>query len=393
MAKEGKESLPKPTGLWKRPRHYLFVLLLGIFCSACGAPPSRGGPGIEVPPRGRAENTRALKPGERVKIDPYYITGTGETRETLESLFGLPALEEEGGEERFRVIWEIASVYIQQKEYSKLINFLSSRINQHPDDLYNSYYLFMTAYAYVQLEADSVAALYFNLIIKNYPDLKVLGQSIHLACLNRLITLVDNPEQKVWYYEELISRFPGEIDLGAAYFMLAQAYEQIGEWNSSLRAYTQYRQSYLGTVINGFPNADVYAQQLVDFNNSSKNWTFESLPALVNAVTGALDAGSGGRLEQYRAKVNFFARSWGQEATDEARGMADFNLSDFMRGSRIRYANELDAGSNANEAYLRTWGWFNISTWYLYFRKIYFPSDPEIHGRWEWAGVYYGEKF
>ncbi|MDR1596788.1 MAG: tetratricopeptide repeat protein, partial [Treponema sp.] len=46
------------------------------------------------------------------------------------------------------------------------------------------------------------------------------------------------------------------------------------------------------------------------------------------------------------------------------------------------------------EAYLRTWGWSQyISTWYLYFRKINFPSDPEIHGRWEWAGIYYGEKF
>jgi hypothetical protein len=366
------------------------ILLLGIFCSACG---SSAGGGTEDPLRGRPVNSGVLKPGDAAKIDPDYITGTGENQETLKSLFGLLSLEGGQGEEQFRVIWEIANNYIHQKEYSKLINFLTSRISQHPDDLYNSYYLFMTAYGYMQQEAYPAAALYFNLIIKNYPDLKVLGQSIHLACLNQLITLVDNAEQKAWYYEELISRFSDQIDLGAAYFMLAQAYEQIGEWNSAIRAYTQFKQSYLDTVINGFPNADVYAQQLVDFNNSSKNWTFESLPALTNAVIGALDTGSGGRLEQYRAKVNFFARSWGQEATDEARGMADFNLSDFMRGSRIRYAGEMDAGSNANEAYLRTWDWSIISTWYLYFRKIYFPSDPEIHGRWEWAGVYYGEKF
>jgi len=64
-----------------------------------------------------------------------------------------------------------------------------------------------------------------------------------------------------------------------------------------------------------------------------------------------------------------------------------------MQGNRIHYANKLDASSNSTEAFLRTWGWAQISTWYLYFRKIYFPSDPEIHGRWEWAGVYYGEKF
>jgi tetratricopeptide (TPR) repeat protein len=336
----------------------------------------------------------ALSGGKAANIDPYYITGTQKNQEDLRSLFSLLSQEGGGEEEQFTVVREIANNYLRQKEYSKLINFLTSRINRYPGDLYNSYYLFMIAYGYMQQEAYPAAALYFDLIIKNYPDLTILDQSIHLACLEQLINLVDNPEQRVWYYEELISRFSDQIDLGAAYFMLAQAYEQIGEWNSAIRAYTQYRQSYLGTMVPGFPNADTYAQQLVDFNNSSKNWTFENLPALVSAITGTLDSGSSGRLEQYRAKVNFFARSWGQEATDEARGMADFNLSDFMRGSRIRYAAELDAGSNANEAYLRTWGWSQyISTWYLYFRKIYFPSDPEIHGRWEWAGVYYGEKF
>jgi hypothetical protein len=250
----------------------------------------------------------------------------------------------------------------------------------------------MTAFAYMQEESYPAAALYFDIIIKNYPDLTILGESVHLACLNQLITLVDKSEQKVWYYEELISRFADRIDLGAAYFMLAQAYEEIGEWNSAIRAYTQYL-PFMASNVPGFPNADTYAKQLVDFNNSSKNWSFDSLNSLVNAIKTALDAGSPNRLEQYRAKVNFFARTWEQEAADDA-GMSDFNLSDFMRVSRVRYNADLDAGSNANEAYLRTWGWSQyISTWYLYFRKIYFPSDPEIHGRWEWAGIYYGEKF
>jgi hypothetical protein len=249
----------------------------------------------------------------------------------------------------------------------------------------------MAAYAWMQQDAYPVAALYFDLILKNYPDLTVKGRSMHLACLTQLITLVHNPEQRVRYYEELISRFSGEIDLGTAYFMLAQAYEQTGEWSGAIHAYTQFR-PYMGTNIPGFPNGNIYASHLVDFNNSPKNWTFENLNSLVGAVRNALDAGNSHQLEQYRAKVNFFARSWEQEEADDA-GMAEFNLLDFMRGNRIRCAPELDKGSNANEAYLRTTGWSQyIPTWYLYFRKIYFPADPEIHGRWEWAGVYYGEK-
>jgi hypothetical protein len=73
--------------------------------------------------------------------------------------------------------------------------------------------------------------------------------------------------------------------------------------------------------------------------------------------------------------------------------MIDFNFYDFMAGNTIEYQARLDSSSNAGEAYLRTWGWSQyLSVWYLYFRTIYFPSDPEIHGRWEWAGIYYGEK-
>jgi tetratricopeptide (TPR) repeat protein len=329
---------------------------------------------------------------ERVKLDRYYLAGGRENRENLKELFGLLSEDTEGGENQFALIREIANTYAKLEEYQRLINFLGRHTSEFPEDPYNAYYLLMIAYAYLRQDAAPVAARYFDIIVKNYPDLIVLGQSIHLACLNQLIGLVDKPEQQVWYYQELISRFSDQIDPGPAYFMLAQACEKTGDWSGSIKAYTQYL-PYQGSLVPGFPRADNYAKEMVAFNNSPKDWTFENLNVLVNAIKAALDSGSSSRLWSYRAKVNFFARSWGQEETDDS-GMAEFNLSDFMRGNRIRYAENLDPGSNANEAYLRTWGWsLHISTWYLYFRKVYFPSDPEIHGRWEWAGVYYGEKF
>ncbi|MDR2748092.1 MAG: tetratricopeptide repeat protein [Treponema sp.] len=333
-----------------------------------------------------------IQKSANLSVDPYYLSGGGKDREYLEDLFALLAGDTGTGEERFAVIREIANSYARLGEYSRLINFLSRRINGQGGDPYNTYYLLMIAYAYIQQEAYPVAALYFDNIIKNYPDLRIQGQSIHLACLKQLINLVEDNEQRVWYHRELISRFPDQINLGEAYFMLAQAYEKTGDWNGAIQAYTQYL-PYQGTIIPNFPRADNYAKQLVDFNNSPKDWTFENLNSLVGAIKTAIDTGSSGRLRACRAKVNFFARSWEQEETDDS-GMSEFNLSDFMRNSHIRYADTLDAGSNANEAYLKTWGWSQyISTWYLYFRKIYFPLDPEIHGRWEWAGVYYGEKF
>jgi hypothetical protein len=174
--------------------------------------------------------------------------------------------------------------------------------------------------------------------------------------------------------------------------MLGQACEHIGDWNGAIQAYANYL-PYTGTIIQGFPNAYQYAKQHVDFSRSTKDWTYESLPALRLAIETALDTGNSRALSRSQAKVNFFARSWGQTETDDAR-MVDFNLADFMYNNRIRYDSTLDSSSNATEAFLRTTGWSRyLPTWYLYFRKIYFPQDPEIHGRWEWAGIYYGEKF
>ena len=97
-------------------------------------------------------------------------------------------------------------------------------------------------------------------------------------------------------------------------------------------------------------------------------------------------------LDKYRSKVNFFAMSWKSSETD-ANALENFSMKGFMVGQRIRYSAKLDETSNPNEAYLRTWGWnrTHVNVWYLYFRKVNFPIDPDIHGRWEWAGIYYGE--
>lgn len=324
--------------------------------------------------------------------DSYYIVGSKEQQETLKELFRLLNRETSPGEEQFSVVREIANELLSQQEYAKLINFLTDWVASHPDDPYNGYLLLMVAYSYMKQDAGPVAAIYFNRILTKYSDLLVKGESIHFQCLKQLIQLDKKPEHQIRYYKELIARFPEKIDLGIAHFMLAQAYEKTGEWDTAIQTYSKFL-PYYSSSIPGFPDARGYAMKLVDYYNSPKDWTFDSLESLMTAVKQALDSGSSRALRQLRAKVNFFAVSWGQD-TNQPVGMDEFNLSDFMAGKRIRYSDSVDASSNANEAYLKTWGWTQrITTWYLYFRKIYFPADPEIHGRWEWAGVYYGEKF
>ncbi|MDR1637964.1 MAG: tetratricopeptide repeat protein, partial [Treponema sp.] len=159
-----------------------FLCIFFILVSGCAFIPS----GPEGRRRGEA------------KPDPYYLAGNRENRENLEELFTLLLKETGGGENQFALIREIANTYAKLGEYQRLIYFLGRRTNEFPDDPYNAYYLLMIGYAYLRQDAAPVAARYFDIIVKNYPDLTVLGQSIHLACLNQLIDLVDKPEQRVW---------------------------------------------------------------------------------------------------------------------------------------------------------------------------------------------------
>jgi len=84
--------------------------------------------------------------------------------------------------------------------------------------------------------------------------------------------------------------------------------------------------------------------------------------------------------------------SWKQDEIDP-NAQEEFSMRNFMRGNAVKFSDSLDPDSTSTEAYLRTWGWNQyVSTWYLYFRKVNFPVDPDIHGNWEWAGIYVGEK-
>ena len=296
-------------------------------------------------------------------------------------------------ETRFALMNSIAENLLAEKKTDNLILFLTSSVEKNPDDPYNAYWLLMVAQTYLETDSPKIAEYYFERILKNCSDLDIKGKSIHLACLENLIKITDSPELQIRYYSDLITRFAPEVDLGYSYFMLARSYEKLGEWDLAIQTYTQFL-SYgrYDILIPGVPDSYEYAKRIVDYNTSSKDWTFETLDELVTAIQTAINNNDYKALEKYRAKVNFFAMSWKQESSD-SNTQVDFQMSDFMGGNRIKCSDTLDASSNPNEAYLRTSGWSQyVTVWYLYFRKVDFPADPEIHGRWEWAGIYYGDK-
>lgn len=324
------------------------------------------------------------------------LTESAESKQflnTQEELFYLLEKTPPADDRSFAIINQIANNYRNEQMPNELVLFLTDHVEKYPDDKYNAYWLLLTAYVYQQKDADPIAEMYFERIIKNYDDLAVKGKSIHMLCLQNLVEISTSPENRIEYFNQLISHFPAEVNKTELYVRLAMEYEKLGEWHLALQAYSRFvqQENAQDIQIEGIPDAYSRGRRLVDLNNSPTDWTFESLEALESAVKQAISNYQYKTLDKYKA-VNFFAMSWKQKAGDK-NTQNNFSMNDFGPGNRIRYSAELDKSSTPNEAYLRTSGWSSyVSVWYFYFRKVDFPLDPEIHGRWEWAGIYYGEK-
>lgn len=319
----------------------------------------------------------------------YFISGGAAERRVLRKLFKL--LEQEKGATRVTLIMEISDHLRKYDRREKQILFLTRRVETHPTDPYNSFYLALVAEAYEDLDAIPLAVHYYERILKNHPDIMVMGVSIHFRCLKKLLRYVDLKEYRVEYYKELISRFSDYVDVGANYYHLAKTYEELGAWDLSIHAYKRFL-SYPETTIPGHPNIGRDVEEKAAFYDSKKSWTVPDLQVLVKEIQNALVTKNTAKLKRYKAQINFFSKYWGQKDFDPA-SLKYFNIYGWLLKSKVRFAKELDSDSSAREAYLKTWNWlYHVNTWYFYFRRVDFPADPDIDGRWEWAGIYFGEK-
>ena len=340
-------------------------------------------------------------------LDPvnYYIVGSTQERAQLRKLFAETELRKGDYESSLTVMQQIIRLLHNADQKEKLNLFLTAYVENNPEDPFNAYYLLIVSQNYHESGAYPFAIHYYEQILKNYPDLLVQGESVHNVCLKHLIQMVEEPEIRINYYKELMARFSEEnplspdldlIDKGPVYYYMAKTYEELGEWELAIQAYRNFLQ-YPECKIPGVPQAHTEINDMIAFYDyRDKSWIMDSLDELTKYVQWAVVGKNSSRLNRYRAKVNFFAIAWEEEAnkTSQMEEIEGFysDLGIFMT-SRLRCADALDPDSNLQEAYLQSWGWsFRIPTWYLYFRKISFPADPEINGKWEWAGIYLGEK-
>ncbi|MBN1696255.1 MAG: hypothetical protein JW881_01965 [Spirochaetales bacterium] len=323
--------------------------------------------------------------------DPYFFTGNYKQDNELKKLFSL--LYKEKDEIRYVIVKQISQILMKNNDRNKQIIFLTNYVERNPFDPYNSYYLLLVAESYEDSGALPFAMHYYKRILKNHPDLVVNGSNIHFRCITKLLTYGEDAESRLEYYKELLSRFEDQVDdKGKIYFSLAKTYEEVGEWSQAIQTYEKFlKQPH--TRIPGLEDVYKDIEKKIDFYNSDyRNWTVEDLDFLVDEIKNAIATKNARKLERYKAKVNFFAMNWEQKNYDETRARY-FNLATFLYSSDVRVDTQLDIDSNSNEAYLRTTHWsYMVTTWFFYFRRVDFPTDPEIDGRWEWAGIYFGEK-
>jgi hypothetical protein len=161
-------------------------------------------------------------------------------------------------------------------------------------------------------------------------------------------------------------------------------------WDEAFAAYEDFLIAP-ETEIAGDPQARNRLTDLLRFHRSDKSWTRTDLDQLVINIRSAIYQRNGSKLIRYKAD-KFFTMSWSQDVTDMFTH-TKLDIPSFLNSS-VQVTRDLDLMSNESEAFLRSWGWsYRIRTWYLYFKKIDYPADPEINGRWEWAGIYFGDPF
>lgn len=326
----------------------------------------------------------------RQEVSFQFFAGLRDVNDRCMSLV-LLLQETENEQHQFAIQKEIAKELKASGQRKRLQVFLSSIVQE--ESKYKNYFMLMLANEYMERNMPQLASLYFERIVDSDMDLIVGDKSLKLISLNSLIKISNSPENLIKYYSVLIKDFADDINLAYTLFMLARSYERVGEWNVAIQTYQKFLNlKEFDVVVPGISDSFDYAKKIVDYSSSSKNWTVESLSELVGIIQRAVRNQDYNLLDHYRSKVNFFAMTWKEEISEQ-HSKPDYSVYHLMYGGDIKIAKTVDSFSTPHEAYLRTTGWrYYAKTWYFYLKKINFPADPSIHGRWEWAGIYYGEK-
>lgn len=325
----------------------------------------------------------------------FYIEKDNPNKKELEKLFPLLENNPENSENRFTVMSKILHFMLPQNNPGKMNLLITDYINNNPDDPYNSYYYIILAISFINNDQNEFAIPYLHRVVKNYGDLNVNnGQSTHYLALKKLVEISPASIEKINYYKRLIKYHSDRLEnIGEIYYYLGRTYEECELWKESIEAYETFL-GYEDILIPSEPEARDIITDKVNFYHSDKKWVFKDLNTLIRYIRYAINIRDPQRLDRYRAD-DFFIVNWKSNSTDIEEAVQI--ESSMLTNMNITMSRDLDPLSNDNQAYLSVSGWnssiwYVYPKWYFYFQRVNFPMDPEIHGGWEWAGIYLGEK-
>lgn len=225
------------------------------------------------------------------------------------------------------------------------------------------------------------------------------GQPLQQRLLQNLVEDMDDPLERLIFLKQLLAyQGNSERSVTLSYY-LGKTYQNIGLWDQAIETY-RYTLSLPGAIEILDPKDYNNIRSLIAYRNNPSNRVFRDLDILIQRVKQAQESGNIESLAQLQAISDFVIQYWAQkenyhptpEQDTFLRGLIEFSRN-YNGENTVKWEAGLSELSNSNEAYVKTTNWYaEWGTVHFYFRKVFYPPNPEIHGQWEWAGVFLGGK-
>lgn len=275
-----------------------------------------------------------------------------------------------------------------KKKYPSLIHLLNSHIYSFPKDPNNTYYLNFIGKLLLQLEADKHAVFYFTQSITLLPYNQ--APKITFETLSLLSKIEYNIDKKIEYNLMLLKKYPKQANHSDVFYTLGNLYDSKAEWNLAYEAYDNLLSS-------SHTSRSPAIQQKIESiffrvkrhkTRPSKVWN--TVQEAKQAVHRGLYTHNGPYIKSLQSR-NFFTVQWYESITDTNAYIPTFDLVPVLLHSKLSFESNFSPHSTSTQVLWKTYGWGRVGTWQMVFRQIQQPDTPSLNGKWEWAGIYFGE--
>lgn len=273
------------------------------------------------------------------------------------------------------------------------IQLLKKHIADYPTDSYNSKYLSLIATLYLDINIPLQAGYYFNKAISTSSNNTTPYIDFHI--LQSLAEIELDTRKKISYLEMLLTLYPQKTNLIHTHYTLGTLYDTLLDWDN---AYTHYQKMLSATnltqssQINTIDVEKIYFRMARKKNNSpysKKNRTWHTLEESRKVILNGLYSKSENYLKSLQAP-GFFTAQWEESPISLNAHIDSFDMVPIIKRSNLRVSPTFQY-LNEHEVLWPTYGWERLGTWYMVIRKIQQPDIITDNGKWEWAGIYFGE--